>query len=179
MSTPALLVIDLQNDYFDNGQFPLWNANAVKDKNIALINAANASGIPVFLVQHIADPAQGLAPFFNEGTQGAEIHSEILEISKGATRVVKHFADSFLQTELDELLKAAGVNTLYLSGMMTQNCITHTALSKSAEHYQVHIIADACTTQNEMLHLIALNAIAPRIPLTTSEQYLAAVDLCL
>lgn len=171
MSSAALIVIDLQNDYFENGQFPLWNAEAVKEQNIALINAATAKEIPIFLIQHVADPAQGIAPFFNEGTEGVAIHSDIIAANNQATVVVKHFADSFLQTELDDLLQAQGIKEIYLSGMMTQNCITHTALSKSAEKYSVKIITDACTTQNEMLHLIALNALAPRAELIDSAHF--------
>lgn len=172
MSKSALIVIDLQNDYFENGQFPLWNAEAVKEQNIALIKAANAKHIPVFLIQHIADPAQGIAPFFNEGTEGVAVHADIQAAAPEATTVVKHFADSFLNTELDTLLQNAGVEEIYLSGMMTQNCITHTALSKSAEKYTVKVISDACTTQSEILHLIALHALAPRAELTEVAQSL-------
>jgi nicotinamidase-related amidase len=52
--------------------------------------------------------------------------------------------------------------------MMTQNCVTHTAISKSAEEYKVAILPDCCTTVSEMLHLIALNAVSTRVPLIPS-----------
>ena len=64
MST-ALLVIDLQNDYFPNGHFPLWNAEATLSRIETAIAKANAQHIPVILVQHIANPAKGISPFFN------------------------------------------------------------------------------------------------------------------
>jgi len=55
-------------------------------------------------------------------------------------------------------------------GMMTQHCVTHTAISKAAEKYKVAILADCCSTVDEMIHKIALNAVATRIELTTTEQ---------
>jgi nicotinamidase-related amidase len=52
--TSALLVIDLQNDYFPGGKFPLWNTDAVLDNIVGAIGKANAQGIPVVIIQHIA-----------------------------------------------------------------------------------------------------------------------------
>lgn len=56
-----------------------------------------------------------------------------------------------------------GIKELLVCGMMTQNCVTHTAISKAAEKYKVKVLADCCTTVNEMIHLIALNALTTRI----------------
>ena len=64
----ALLVIDLQNDYFPGGKFPLWNTYAILQNIERAIAKANAQGIPVIHIQHVAK--QGMAPFFNEGTPG-------------------------------------------------------------------------------------------------------------
>lgn len=88
--------------------------------------------------------------------------------------VTKRFADSFEQTNLDELLKKQGISELLLCGMMTQNCVTHTAISKAAEKYKVAILADCCTTVDEMIHNIALNAVSLRVPLVTMAQVLPA-----
>ncbi len=62
----ALLVIDLQNDYFPGGKFPLWNAEAVLGNIEQAIGMAAAQGIPVVVVQHVA---KGPAPFFVEEKQ--------------------------------------------------------------------------------------------------------------
>ena len=75
----ALLVIDLQNDYFPGGKFALWNTDATLANIESAIGRARAAGIPVILIQHVADPAMGIAPFFNEGTEGADIHPRIRE----------------------------------------------------------------------------------------------------
>ena len=73
----VLLLIDLQNDYFPGGQFPLGNTETTLSNIKAVINAAQTKGIAVIHIQHIADPKMGIAPFFNQGTEGAAIHSQI------------------------------------------------------------------------------------------------------
>ena len=72
---------------------------------------------------------------------------------------------------LAELLTALKVSELFLCGMMTQNCITHTALSKMAAPYQISVIKDACTTVNAMIHGIAINALSVRTRLITTEAF--------
>lgn len=165
----ALIVIDLQNDYFDGGQFPLWNTEKILENIEDVIRKANDKKIPVVFVQHIADPSQGIAPFFNEGTKGAEIHPRILNAAPDASIVIKAFADGFHKTNLEEVLSELGAEELLICGMMTQNCVTHTAISKAAEKYSVKILPDCCTTINEAIHLIALHAVSTRIGFLNSE----------
>lgn len=165
----ALILIDLQNDYFSKGKFPLWNAEKVLDLSIELIKNAQSKNIPIFIVQHVAKAA---APFFNEGSEGVKIHSMISELLPHAPVIIKEYADAFYKTQLDEELQKRGVKEIFLTGMMTQNCVTHTALSKVADKYQVSIISDACTTVSEMIHLIALNALSIRVKLLRAEDFL-------
>ncbi len=171
-SPAALIVIDLQNDYFPGGKFPLWNSETTLRNTLAAIAKAHAREIPVVLVQHVANREKGIAPFFNAGSPGADIHPAILAAAPEASIVVKEFADSFHHTTLQATLAGLGVSELLICGMMTQNCVTHTAISKAAEPYQVSILIDCCTTVSEMLHGIALNAISTRLPLTTSSEAL-------
>ena len=161
----ALLLIDLQNDYFPGGKFPLWNTDALLNNIEQAIKAACSKGISIIHVQHIANPKMGIAPFFNKDTDGAKIHPRVLAAAPDAPIVIKEFADSFVGTELEETLSNLGVDELLVCGMMTQNCVTHTAISKSAEKYKVSILPDCCTTVDEMLHNIALNAISTRVSL--------------
>ena len=168
MSKQALIVIDLQNDYFPEGKFPLWNTDVILANTEVAIAKALTKNIPVILVQHIADASKGIAPFFNAGTTGVDIHPRILMDAPDGIIITKAFADSFHHTALEETLSKLGVEELLICGMMTQNCVTHTAISKSAEKYSVKILTDCCTTVSQMIHLIALNAISTRIALTES-----------
>ncbi len=164
----ALLVIDLQNDYFADGNFPLWNTETTLANVETAIAAARAKGVPVVHVQHVADASRGIAPFFNPGTPGVEIHPQILAAAPDAPVVVKHFADAFHGTTLKATLDALGASELLVCGMMTQNCVTHTAISKAAEPYAVTVLTDCCTTVSQMTHLIALNALSTRVTLATA-----------
>jgi nicotinamidase-related amidase len=162
----ALLVIDLQNDYFPDGKFPLWNAADTLAQIEQAIARCQAQGIPVILIQHIASSAN--APFFAANTTGVAIHPRILAAAPQAPVVIKSFADSFLNTTLETTLKDLGCTQLLICGMMTQNCVTHTAISKAAEKYQVSVLGDCCSSVSEMIHLIALNGVAPRVTVTNS-----------
>lgn len=171
----ALLIIDLQNDYFPGGKFPLWNTEATVKAIVSAIGAARAAGTEVIHIQHIAAPAAGIAPFFNQGTEGAQIHPEILGSAPDAPVVVKHYADSFHQTNLEKLLSDRGIRELLVCGMMTQNCVTHTAISKAAEKYQVAILPDCCTSVSEPIHLIALHAVSTRVRLIEAARAIGPV----
>ena len=170
MSNTALLIIDLQMDYFTNGLFPLWQAEPTKNAIVEVMREVTARGGQVIHVQHVATSANGKAPFFNKGTPGVDIHPDILAAAPDAPVIVKHFADAFHQTDLEETLAQRKITQLLVCGMMTQNCVTHTAISRAAESYDVKVVADCCTTQTDMLHRIALNALTTRVPLVSAAE---------
>ncbi len=172
MNKAALVIIDIQNDYFPKGNFPLWNADKILINIKKIISKANQKHIPVFLIQHVSSAPKGMAPFFEKGSEGVKIHPEIIAICPNAEVIQKQHADSFYQTRLDKSLEKLGIDELLICGMMTQNCVTHTAISKKAEKYKVSIIEDCCTTTDTMIHKIALNAASPRVPLVMLSEVL-------
>jgi nicotinamidase-related amidase len=165
----ALIVIDLQNDYFPDGKFPLWNTEAVLAQVESAIARARAQGVPVILVQHIAD-AQRAAPFF-AGTSGVELHPRILAAAPDAVVVTKAQADGFLNTTLEEKLAELGVEELLICGMMTQNCVTHTAISSGGEVPGCGAWRLLCVGEPDD-PLIALKALAARVPVVDSANVL-------
>jgi nicotinamidase-related amidase len=169
----ALIVIDIQNDYFPRGAFPLWRADETLAAIENAVGRARRLGIPVILVQNVAPPRPGAAPFFTEGTPGVEIHPRLLAAAPEAPVVIKAFADSFYKTTLDETLRALGAQELLICGMMTQNCVTHTAISKAAERYKVTVFDDCSTTVDAMIHKFALRALAIRVDVALSTEILA------
>ena len=168
----ALIVIDLQNDYFPEGKFPLWNTEQTLANIEAAISKAHEQNIPVIIVQHIANSEMGIAPFFNKDSSGAEIHPRIVQAAPEARVIIKEFADSFEKTNFEQTLKELNIDELLICGMMTQNCVTHTAISKKAESYKVSILVDCCTSVDEMIHNIALHAVSTRVPLVPADQLL-------
>jgi len=167
LNKTALLVIDIQKDYFAGGAYPLWLPEKTVENTLSAMALAQSQGVEIIHVQHIFDTP---APFFNKGTSGIEIDPRILQAAPESSIVVKSFADSFEQTNLDMLLKERGISTLLICGMMTHNCVTHTAISKAAEQYDVTVITDCCTTIDEMVHNIALSGMSNRVPLKTAAE---------
>lgn len=174
MTKQALIVIDVQNDYFAGGAFPLWNAEAALAATETAILSARQKGLPVVLVQHVANAPAGAAPFFNRDTEGVKIHPRIVAAAPDAPVVVKHHADSFEKTVLAEQLKNQEIEELLLCGMMTQQCVTHTAVSRRADEFRkVTVLSDATTTLSEVVHRLALNGMSTRVTLSTVAEALA------
>lgn len=167
MPQAALIVIDIQNDYFPTGAYPLHDAQAVLERTVRAVRSAQAQGVPVVLVQHVARSSP--SPFFNANTEGVQIHPQLRAAAPAAPVVVKGHADSFLNTTLQDSLRALGVDTLWLCGMMTHNCVTHTALSPQAQGTTVRVVEDLCTTVDPMIHAIALSALRDRVEVVTSD----------
>ncbi|GGB96145.1 hypothetical protein GCM10011352_22810 [Marinobacterium zhoushanense] len=155
----ALLVIDIQNDYFPGGAFELENAESALRGAVEAIRQAKQEDWLVIGIQHLS-PAG--AAFFAPDTEGAKVHPEIDAALDRAPLVIKHQADSFFETDLEQMLREAGVTDLYLTGMMTQHCITHTALSPQAGGINMHIIAKGCAAPTQGLSDLALRGLSTR-----------------
>ena len=145
MST-ALIIVDIQNDYFPNGKMELSNpekAAANAAKVLEWFRQNNKDNI--FHVQHIAgDPALG---FFLPDTEGAEIH-ETVQPLENESIIIKHFPNSFLKTELESKLKEKGITKVVVVGMMTHMCIDATVRAAVDLGYETTLIEDACATRD-------------------------------
>jgi nicotinamidase-related amidase len=171
MSKPALVVIDVQNDYFEGGAFPLWNAAPTLAATEKAVRMARQKDIPVVFVQHVPS---GPAPFFNAGTDGVKLHERVRAVVEASPVVTKQHADAFEGTTLHDTLQTLGADELIICGMMTQNCVTHTAVSRQADDYRkVTVLTDASTTTTEMLHLIAVDGLSTRVNLAEVDQALS------
>lgn len=161
----ALLLIDLQNDYFPGGRYPLWNADATLDAAVEATRRAHADGDLVVHIQHVAAPG---APFFEPDTDGVRIHPRALAAAPDAPMIVKHYADAFHLTPLEALLADHGIERLRIAGMMTQNCVTHTAISRTADRYRIEVLGPCTTTVDAMIHRIALSALSTRVSISAA-----------
>lgn len=154
----TLLVIDIQADYFPGGVLPLWEAEETEARIVAAIGRARTAGDKIILVRHLST---ALAGPFVAGGPGVAIRPAILSAAGDAPVVTKHFADAFQDTDLATHL--AGTDELLVCGMMTQNCVVFTALSRAADDFQVTVVGDLCTAPIQPVHAIALNALRSKI----------------
>ncbi|MDR1272844.1 MAG: cysteine hydrolase [Clostridiales Family XIII bacterium] len=140
----ALLIIDIQNDYF-----PGW-ANEQVGALAALANAESAlrlfreRNLPVIHLQHLNLPE---ASFFKPGTEGAEIREELKPI-EGETHIVKYFPNGFMGTGLEELLLKEGIGELAVCGMMTHMCVDTTVRAAKERSIEITLLSDACATKD-------------------------------
>jgi nicotinamidase-related amidase len=142
--TKALLVIDIQNDYFPGGKMELVGAIEAANNAARVQRHFREAGLPVIHVQHIA--LSQSASFFLPNTHGAEIHESVLPID-GEAVVVKHFPNVFRETNLAGLLSGAGVTDITVVGMMTHMCVDTTVRAANDAGYKVTLIGDACATK--------------------------------
>lgn len=162
--TRALLVIDIQNDYFPGGALPLWQAEETEARIVTAIGKARAQGDKIVLVRHVSTEATGL---FAADAPGTAIRPAILEAAGDAPTVTKRYADAFQETDLTDHLR--GIRDLLICGMMTQNCVVFTALSRLADGFQVRVIGDLCTAPLEVVHWVALNALSSKSQVVKAE----------
>ena len=141
----ALLIIDIQNDYFPGGKMELFNSEAAADKAGLLLDAFRKAGRPVFHVQHIAlDPETG---FFLPGTPGVKIAARVTPLADEIV-VQKHYPNAFRETSLLEHLRSAAVGELVIAGMMTHMCIDTTVRAAADLGFSCTLAGDACATKS-------------------------------
>ncbi len=141
----ALLIIDIQNDYFPGGKNPLVNPLEAAKKAYELLQCFRESGGRHVHIQHIE--LEPDAPFFRKGDRGSDIHDSVAHF-EGEPIVYKHEPNSFLNTNLLELLKSWEVERVVITGMMTHMCVDATARAASDLGFQVIVAADACASRD-------------------------------
>lgn len=141
----ALILIDIQNDYFDGGANPLvgsWEAS-LKAKDV--LNIFREKSLPVIHIQHIS--IRPGATFFIPNTEGAEIHKNVEPVTSEKI-IIKNYPNSFRDTELLDYLKLNNITNLVICGMMTHMCIDATTRAAKDFGFICTVIGDACATKN-------------------------------
>ncbi len=137
----ALLLVDIQNDYWLPPREPRAGFVAAAAELLVL---AREAGMLVVHVQHARRGGSGKGGFV-PGTTGFEIHESVAPRA-GEARVVKHTASSFHETDLDDLLRSAGIDAVVVAGMQTQKCCDTTTRAAQALGYRCYFVADAVET---------------------------------
>lgn len=151
----ALVIIDIQNDYFPGGAMELVGSVEAGNKAKKLLQAFRDKGLPVIHVQHVSTHPG--ATFFLPGTRGVEIH-ECVAPRQGETVVVKHFPSSFRDTTLLETLRRQRITRLVIAGMMTHMCIDTTTRAAADLGFECLLAHDACATRSLTFNGVTVSA---------------------
>ena len=144
MAERALLIIDIQNDYFPGGKMELEGADAAAAKASSALAAFRKQNLPVFHVRHLS--VRPGSTFFIPGTRGAEIHAAVQPAS-GEAVIEKNFPNSFRGTALESALKEKGIRNLVVAGMMTHMCVDASVRHAADLGYKITLLGDACATR--------------------------------
>lgn len=140
----ALLIIDVQNDYFTNGNCELCQPETALDTIKKLLEKFREQALPVFYIQHVSTMQAG---FFVPNTDGVQIHPDI-KPQKTDTVIVKHYPNSFYETSLQKELVKQEITDLVVCGMMTHMCIDTTVRAAKDYGYHITLISDGCATKD-------------------------------
>ena len=164
MKNSALLVIDYQNDLVHPegivalklGDTRLEKAQSLAPRIQKLINEFTVSDNKVFSIQSDYN-IENYHSYYKEkrtqkkyantaiaGTWGHELYD--LTLPENAIVLEKHYFDSFYETNLHELLQQHNIENVFLCGVNTDVCVTHTAIGAAWRGYHVYLIEDLTET---------------------------------
>jgi nicotinamidase-related amidase len=145
LDRPVLLIIDIQNFYFESGRVPLSGPIEASLEAKALLEAFRAQKLPVIHIQHMP---KGIEKFEAGKTDPQyAIHPNVAPAA-GETVVVKHYANSFRETNLAGILKKLGAKTLVVTGMQTHMCVEAATRHGADLGYEIVLVDDACATRD-------------------------------
>ena len=140
--TRALLVIDVQREYFD-GALPISYPSGHLDTILDVMDAADKTGIPVVVVRHHQPDPE--SPIFRLNSEMWQLHPEVEQRDRSVL-IDKQWPGAFTGTQLEDWLKQHSIDTLTISGYMTHMCCDTTARQAFHKGYKVEFLSDATGT---------------------------------
>ncbi len=140
----ALLIIDIQNDYFPGGKMELEGSLEASLRAGEILARFREKGLPVIYIQHFA--ARPGATFFLPGTEGVKIHPNVAPLP-GEAVFQKNFPNSFRNTPLLDHLRERQVDKIVVCGMMTHMCVDASVRAAFDYGLEVTVVHDACATR--------------------------------
>ncbi|AZA89248.1 Isochorismatase family protein yecD [Chryseobacterium nakagawai] len=149
MENTALLIIDVQNDYFPGGKMTLEGVEEAGKNAQQILEYFRENNLPIIHIRHIS--ANEGATFFLPETLGAEIHPLVSPLIDEKV-IEKHFPNSFRDTDLLKYLQSENIKNLVITGMMTDVCVESTTRAAFDFGLNNIIIGDATATKNRELN---------------------------
>ncbi len=140
----ALILIDIQNDYFPGGKMELEGSVEEGERAARLLSFFRDAHLPLVHIQHIS--TRPTATYFLPNTDGVKTHVSVAP-REGETLFQKHFPNSFRDTPLLEHLKREQIERVVIAGMMTHMCVDATTRAAFDFGFQCLVAEDACATR--------------------------------
>ena len=141
----ALVIIDMQNDYFSGGNMELSGIDVAAENTKKILLFYRKTTKPVYHIQHFS--IHEGATFFVPNTIGVEINALLNPL--GSEKVIKkHFPNSFRETNLLEELQSANINHLTICGAMSHLCVDATTRAAFDLGFRCTLVTDACATRD-------------------------------
>ncbi len=139
----ALLVIDVQNEYFAGGALPITYPTNHLQNILEVMDAAQAAGVTTIVIRHHQpDPN---SPLFCKGSKNWELHPEVAKRPCDLL-IDKTLPGSFTATQLEAFLRERDIETVTITGYMTQICCDTTARQAMHRGFKVEFVSDATGT---------------------------------
>lgn len=140
----ALLLIDIQNDYFPGGKMELEGPLEAAKLANELLQCFRDHNMPTVHIQHVSQEPD--ATFFIPGDRGTDINETTVHY-EGEPLVQKHYPNAFRETDLLDLLQSWDIDRVLITGMMTHMCVDATARAAVDLGFKLLVAEDACATR--------------------------------
>lgn len=170
VGNPALIVIDYQKDFIEEGSpIECYGARTALMNTIPVIEKAREAGIPVIFTQEyhrnpenfglydLGREADGEDPLHTVlGTRGYELADELLPLDPTDYVMPKPRYSCFIGTDLDLILRSRDIDTLIITGVCTNICVHYTFIDAHQKDYWVRVVGDCVAAPDPELHEGAL-----------------------
>lgn len=172
LRSPALLVLDMQNEFLDlEGQLPVWGGPAILPRIKALVDDFQRHARPVIFTRHVCiEPFAHLdtvasmravrdpASFLPDNGWSSEIHRDLRPAPSDYV-FTKYRYSAFFGTPLETLLRVSDVREAVVTGVATNICCEATAHDAFFRGFEVLFLLDATGGIDEASHLATLRTI--------------------
>ncbi|KAI8098263.1 Isochorismatase-like protein [Gilbertella persicaria] len=148
----ALVLVDIQNDYFPGGKLRTWQPEETAEQCRIVLDKFREDGKEVVhVVHHMLPEHLAISNFFIPGTPGTEIHESVKPLPEEKV-IIKHYSNGFWQSDLKDYLKSKGIEKIVVVGMMIHNCVPATVFAGKDEGFEVVVVDEAVNTLDQPLH---------------------------
>jgi nicotinamidase-related amidase len=145
MMSSALLLLEIQNDYFPGGRMPLEKIMEACQRAQEVLHYYREKKFMTIHLQHVSTRPDAI--HFLPCTKGVEFHADVQPIQQEMV-IKKHYPNSFKDTALLNHLIKKQINHIVVAGMMTHMCVEATVRAAYDFGLSCTVLSDACATKN-------------------------------